>query len=78
MKDIHINFTKKQQKTELLIFSLSLVISIFCNIYSIIWYHTKWSELFTQMHVVVAIGIVLYLLILLIRLIYFVIKMIWQ
>ncbi len=56
-------------RKELIIFSVSLVAALLLNIYSIVSYETAWKELYSQLHVVIALGIVIYLLVLFFRLI---------
>jgi TRAP-type C4-dicarboxylate transport system permease small subunit len=60
MKDIII--TPRKLKRELFIWLLCLVAAIGLNVYSIIYYNTNWSELYTHLGYVVAISIVIYLI----------------
>lgn len=74
MKDIVI--TAKRLKKEVLLFTICFIIGIMLNIISIAIYKTQWKELITQLHVVLLVAIVLYILIVLIRIIVFAIKQI--
>lgn len=69
MKDIVI--PSKRVKKELIILVVSLIAALILNIFSIIKYETSWAELFSQLHVVLAVGIVIYLLVLFFRLLYY-------
>jgi len=60
MKNIII--TPNQLKREFLIWLLCLIAAIGLNIYSIIYYNTSWSELYTHIGYVFAISIVVYLI----------------
>ncbi|PRY98751.1 hypothetical protein [Marinilabilia salmonicolor] len=60
MKDIII--THRKLKRELFIWLVCLVAAIGLNVYSIIYYDTSWSELYTHLGYVVAISIVIYLI----------------
>ncbi|MFZ5430848.1 MAG: hypothetical protein ACOZDD_11495 [Bacteroidota bacterium] len=55
-------------KRELIILIVSFVAAVLLNIYSIIKYKTAWGELFSQLHVVVAVTLIIYLLVILFRL----------
>jgi hypothetical protein len=68
MKDIVI--PSKTVKKELVILFVSLAAALILNIYSIIKYKTSWTELFSQLHVVLAVGLVIYLLVSFFRLIF--------
>ncbi len=54
-------------RKELIVFSVSLVAALLLNVYSIVTYKTAWIELYSQLHVVIAVGIVIYLLVLIFR-----------
>jgi len=73
MKDIIIKGARI--KKEIIFFLISFVLSVGINIYGIIKYNTNWLELITQLHVVAAVSIVLYLSILLLRGVYNLIKL---
>lgn len=55
-------------RKELIVLSVSMVAALILNIYSIVSYETYWKELYTQLHVVIPVGIVIYLLVLIFRL----------
>ena len=59
MKDSLI--TAKQKKTEITILLICFLISNLVNLYAIIFYETKYSELFTQLGYVCLFTIALYL-----------------
>ncbi|MDX1285520.1 MAG: hypothetical protein R3182_10930 [Draconibacterium sp.] len=61
MKDIKIK--AKQIKKELLILLVCLLAAIGLNIYSIIKYNTDWSELIGQLHIVILVAVLLYVLV---------------
>ena len=68
MKDIII--PSKTVRKEMIILAVSLAAALILNIYSIIKYETDWAELFSQLHVVLAVGLVIYLLVGFFRLIF--------
>jgi hypothetical protein len=61
MKDIVI--PSRVVKRELLILLVSFVSSFLLNIFSIIKYKTAWVEVFSQLHVVLAVAVVIYILV---------------
>lgn len=61
MKDIIIKGVRI--KKELIILGVCLVASIGLNIYSIAKYETDWSELIGQLHIVLLLALLLYLLV---------------
>lgn len=65
MKDIVI--PGKVVKRELAILLVSFVAALLLNLFSIIGYKTAWTELFTQLHVVVVVAVVIYILVVLLR-----------
>ena len=67
-------FTAKRQIKELRIFLLCFIFTFLLNIVAVIIYKTPWFEIFTEIVYVVAIAIVLYLIILLFRMIFFSIR----
>jgi len=67
-------FTVKRQIKELRILLLCLVFTFLLNIVAVIIYKTPWIEILTEIGYVVAVAIILYLIILLIRLIIFSVK----
>ena len=68
MKDLII--TKTRQKTELLIFSICLLLAFLLNVVAILIYDTEWSELWTQLLWVCLIGGMLYGLTVVVRLLF--------
>ena len=60
MKDIVI--TQARIKREFLVLLLCFVAAVFFNIYAIVTKGTQWSELFSQLHLTIAVAIVFYLL----------------
>jgi hypothetical protein len=72
MKDITIKGSTITR--ELIILGVNLLIAIVMNLYAIVVYNGAWSELFTQMHLVLALTVVLYLIVTLFRLIHVAIK----
>ena len=68
MKDIVI--PAKVVKRELVILFVSALAALLLNLFSIIKYKTAWTELFTQLHVVLAVAVVIYILVLFFRLIF--------
>jgi glucan phosphoethanolaminetransferase (alkaline phosphatase superfamily) len=65
MKDILIKGTAL--KREIVIWTIALVVSVGINIYAIVKYGNSWSEILTQLPVVVLISVLLYLLIWVLR-----------
>ncbi|MFC2116989.1 hypothetical protein ACFLTU_10975, partial [Bacteroidota bacterium] len=68
MKDIVIS--GKRIRQELLILASCIGVAYLLNIISIIIFKTEWIELVSQLHVVIAFGIVIYILVVLLRLIF--------
>lgn len=68
MRDIVI--PAKTIRRELIILLVCLVSAFLLNVYSIIKYETAWRELYSQFHIVLAVWIVIYVLVLLFRLIF--------
>jgi hypothetical protein len=68
MKDLLI--TTKRQKTELKYLIASFLLAFCLNICAILIYHTAWRELYTQWFPMLALTIVIYFLLLLIRLLF--------
>ena len=56
-------------KRELIILVLSLVSAFLLNVYSIIKYGTSWKELYSQVHVVLGVALLIYVLVFLFRII---------
>ena len=68
MKDIVI--PGKRIKQELRILAITIGIAVVLNLFSIIKFKTNWVELVSQLHVVIALGIAIYILVFLLRLIF--------
>lgn len=67
MRDIVIG--QARIKREFLVLSICFVAAVLLNVYAIATRGTEWSELLTQLHIALAVAIVLYLLLGIIRLI---------
>ncbi len=68
MKDITI--TGKRIKKELIILAVSLVAAFILNIYAISKFNTNWNELISQLHFVLLIAGIIYILVLVFRLLF--------
>lgn len=62
-----ITISSKQLKTALFYWLCSFGISYLLNIFSIIYYKTRWTELFTQLGYVLVLSMVIYFLIVVLR-----------
>lgn len=69
MKDI--NITVKRQKTEILYLIISFVIAFGLNILGIVIYKTEWKELYSQIRIVLMLGLTIYVLSALVRFLIF-------
>jgi len=76
MKDIIIK--AKSIKHEIWIFVGVFIFSFGINIYSILHYKTSWSELYTQLHVIILISILFYFIIAFVRLLIRVLSKLFQ
>ena len=65
MKDTII--TAKTKKRELTFLLISLIAAIVLNITGIIIYNTSWTEIFSQLHVVIILAVIIYLILWIIR-----------
>ena len=65
MRDIII--PGKRIKTELKWLLISFTLAVILNVYSIIRFDTKWSELITSLHILLLVSVVLYVVLLLLR-----------
>lgn len=63
---------------EIKLWSLSLMIAIALNIYAISTYEGSWSELFTEFHIILAISIIIYVILVLLRMIILTAKSIFK
>ena len=70
----NIIITSARIKKEIIILCVSFMAALGLNIYSIIKYKTEWAELFGQFHTVLFIGLVIYLLVALFRVLFWVIS----
>ncbi len=68
MKDLIITSARLRKEGIILLFCF--LVSLGLNIYSISRYNTDWSELISQLPVVLGITLILYLLVLLFRLVF--------
>lgn len=68
MKDITI--TASQLRKELIIFVVCFAAAFGLNIFSIAKFETDWSEILGQLHVVLGIALIIYIIVGLIRLIF--------
>ncbi len=66
MKDITISGNRI--KKELIYLLCCVCLAFLMNVFAIIIYNTKWSELFSQLHIVLVLAALIYIIILLIRL----------
>lgn len=55
-------------KRELMILAIMFIIALFVNVYAIIVYGGQWIELISQLHIVIILSVLLYLLFALLRL----------
>ena len=72
MKDIII--TPKHLIRELIVFIVCIVLACLLNVYAIITYHRPWMELISQIGFVIVVGIGIYVLVWVVRLIYYIIR----
>lgn len=68
MKDITIKGSRI--KKELIVLAVCLVAAILLNVYAIAKYDTDWSELIGQLHIVVGVALIIYVLVLVFRLLF--------
>jgi Ca2+/H+ antiporter len=66
----NITITGARIKKEIIIFILSFIAAMGLNIYSILKFKTEWNELFSQLYVVILLAIVIYILVLVFRLMF--------
>lgn len=69
MKDIII--TAKRQKTEIGVFCICIILAILLNLFSIAFFGTEWSELWTQSFWMLLITVGLYGLSIVLRLLFY-------
>lgn len=68
--------TAKQKKRELIVFLICLAGAFIFNIVGIIMFKTPAKEIFTQLHYVLLVGIVIYVITGILRLIWFGLRMV--
>ena len=68
IKDIIIK--KETVKRELTLLGISFILACAMNIYAILSYKGSWTELFTQLHVVLLLSLFIYIIIIPVRLLY--------
>lgn len=66
--------TVRRQRTEVILFLACFVFAFLLNIYSIITYGTEWKELYTQLIWVLALSVLFYGILLILRLLYWGLK----
>lgn len=76
MKDINITVSRHRQKVELLSLLVCFVIAFALNVYAIIAYDGKWSELFWSLGFVVATTAFLYAVWIIVRLIFHFVRLV--
>ncbi|WP_106541647.1 hypothetical protein [Prolixibacter denitrificans] len=60
--------TRQRRRKELMFWGISFIVAFLMNVYGIVRYNTSWSELYSQLHIVLLISFVLYAFIGIIRL----------
>ncbi len=65
-------------KRELILLGVMFVVANLMNMYAIVIHDGRWSELLSQLHIVVLLTLFLYLLVLLIRMLYWGGRAIWM
>ena len=76
MKDIIIS--KKRIKIELLIWLCCFGVAVLLNIYAVIKYNSNWLELITQLHIVILLSLVIYVVLGLFRVLIWLIKTLFK
>ena len=66
MKDIVIS--ARRIRRELLIFAVCILAAFAVNAGSILWFKTEWKELFTTLHITLAVAVIIFVLLALVRL----------
>jgi len=69
MKDIVIS--TRRIRRELLIFAACILAAFAVNAGSILWFKTEWKELFTTLHMTLAVAVGIFVLLALVRLLVF-------
>jgi len=65
-------------KRELMLLGVMFVVAFVMNVYAIVVHQGQWSELLSQLHIVVLLTLFLYALVLLIRLVYWGGRAVWK
>ena len=76
MKDVVIR--AQAIKRELLLLVLLLVAAIVMNVYAIVVHEGQWSELISQLHIVVLLALFFYVVVWIVRLIFWGIRALWM
>ena len=76
MKDIVVR--SRVIRRELMLLGVMFLVAFLMNVYAIVVHQGQWSELLTQLHVVVLLTLFLYVLVLLIRLVYWGGRAVWM
>lgn len=76
MKDIII--TQKRKRKEITILLSCFIVAFFINVVAIIIYKTPWYEIFTQLGYVLAIALVLFLIVTLVRVLIWTVKRLFR
>lgn len=63
--------TRQLRKRELIYWGISFILAFLMNVYSIATYNTSWSELYSQLHIVLLVSFAVYAIIAVIRLLIF-------
>ena len=75
MKDVVIR--AQTIKRELLLLVLLLVVAFVMNMYAIVVHEGQWSELISQLHIVVLLALFFYVVVWIVRLIFWGIRALW-
>jgi uncharacterized integral membrane protein len=67
MKDLTIS--KKRIKTEIKVWLVSFCFAVLVNVFAILNYKTNWTEIFSQLHIVLLMSVFIYLLLGVVRII---------
>ncbi len=69
--------TAKVKRRELIIFGASFLMAFLLNVIGIIKHNTQAKELFTQIHIVLLVSLVIYGLVVILRVLYHLITRLW-
>jgi hypothetical protein len=70
--------TAKVKRRELIIFGASFLMAFLLNVIGIIKHNTQVKELFTQIHIVLLVTLVIYGLVAILRVLYHLMAMMWN